>query len=112
MLDPAMHGVARLDQGSVCVFGAEEEDRQLRAMVQGLGDDDRETIYRQGLQLLQEQNKPSDVSCLPTLHIDEVSAARVKGKDMPLEPVLYLSTGIMLWGRLCTYCEMAMALLS
>ena len=50
----------------------DHEEEQLKSVVSELTDAEKETIFNRGIELLQEQNKPSDLSCLPSLHIDEV----------------------------------------
>ena len=50
----------------------EAEQKQLAHVVSSLTDADKEQVLAQGLELLKEQEKAGDLSCLPTLHIAEV----------------------------------------
>nr|CAB3264904.1 presequence protease, mitochondrial-like [Phallusia mammillata] len=50
--------------------GAERE--KLKCRVGKLSVDDKDHVYEQGLELSREQQTPSDVTCLPTLHVTDI----------------------------------------
>ncbi|KAL2076763.1 hypothetical protein ACEWY4_027640 [Coilia grayii] len=51
---------------------ADSEEVKLRQKIQQLNEDNRKDIYQKGLQLLSEQTKVQDVSCLPALQISDI----------------------------------------
>ncbi|KAF9903247.1 Mitochondrial presequence protease [Linnemannia zychae] len=66
-------------------YGAEvaaNETTRLMGKTSVLTNADKEAIYQQGLELLKNQEKVEDVSCLPTLKIDDISK---KTKTFALE---------------------------
>ncbi|KAF8983721.1 Mitochondrial presequence protease [Entomortierella lignicola] len=66
-------------------YGAEvaaNETARLMGKTSILTDADKEAIYQQGQELLKNQEKVEDVSCLPTLKVDDISK---KAKTFALE---------------------------
>lgn len=58
----------------------EEETTRLQKMVEKLTDEDKEQIYKKGQTLLQQQMDKEDLSCLPTLHINEIDRKIIEEK--------------------------------
>lgn len=66
-------------------YGAEvtaNETTRLMGKLSVLSDADKETVYEQGQALLKNQEQVEDVSCLPTLKVDDISK---KTKTVSLE---------------------------
>ena len=63
---PDRHGLLQ-DEYNSRLRAAEEE--KLKVMVDSLTEEDREKVYRQGLQLQSAQNHLEDVSCLPSVGV-------------------------------------------
>ena len=49
-----------------------QEEEMLSVMTSQLTDSDRKTIHEKALELVELQNKEEDLSCLPTLRVDDV----------------------------------------
>ncbi|KAG2182463.1 hypothetical protein INT43_007393 [Umbelopsis isabellina] len=60
----------------------EEEQSRLADKVKTLSEEDKQEIEERGLELLKNQDKTEDLSCLPTLNLSDIP---VKGKRTPLE---------------------------
>lgn len=60
----------------------EEEQSRLADKVKALSEEDKQEIEERGLELLENQDKTEDLSCLPTLNLTDIP---VKGKRTPLE---------------------------
>lgn len=52
---------------------AEEEAQRLETKIKDLKEDDKETVYERGLKLLAKQEEDEDLSCLPTVHVSDIS---------------------------------------
>ncbi|KAG0245482.1 Mitochondrial presequence protease [Actinomortierella wolfii] len=66
-------------------YGAEiaaNETTRLTAKLSVLSDKEKEDVYEQGQVLLKNQETPEDLSCLPTLHLKDISS---KAKTYALE---------------------------
>jgi len=66
-------------------FAAElskEEQERLESKVSALTESDKKEIEERGLELLANQDKTEDLSCLPTLTLSDIP---LKGKRTPLE---------------------------
>jgi Zn-dependent M16 (insulinase) family peptidase len=61
---------------------SQEEQNRLAKKVEALTDDDKKEIEERGLELLANQDKTEDLSCLPTLTLNDIP---IKGKRTPLE---------------------------
>lgn len=48
------------------------ENEKLNQKVEALSEEERKQIYEKGLQLLEMQSKPQDVSCLPALKVSDI----------------------------------------
>ncbi|KNC81627.1 hypothetical protein SARC_06065 [Sphaeroforma arctica JP610] len=51
---------------------AQQEADYLKEVVSTLSDESRDRVYEQGLQLLKEQETTPDLSCLPTLRVEDI----------------------------------------
>ena len=58
------------------------EKALLSERLDSLSEMEKKNVYEQGLALLQEQEKPEDLSCLPTLTVSDIP---VKGETYPIE---------------------------
>ncbi|EDQ89853.1 uncharacterized protein MONBRDRAFT_25023 [Monosiga brevicollis MX1] len=54
----------------------QREHAKLQSVLSNLSDQDREHIYQRGLELLEQQNREEDVSCLPSLAVEDVERIR------------------------------------
>ncbi|KAK3769391.1 hypothetical protein RRG08_029019 [Elysia crispata] len=52
---------------------AREEEKRLAGMVERLGDQDKQKIHKRGLELEEKQNLKEDLSCLPSLKVEDLS---------------------------------------
>lgn len=50
-----------------------EESNRLKTKVSLLNDEDKEVVYKRGLQLQEKQNGKEDLSCLPSLKVTDIS---------------------------------------
>ncbi|SCU95052.1 LADA_0G13124g1_1 [Lachancea dasiensis] len=71
---PCFHFSMEADQDFSQAAELEEAER-LRAKLSQLDDTDKKTILNRGLQLQEKQNEIEDVSCLPSLKIDDIPRA-------------------------------------
>ncbi|GAV30578.1 hypothetical protein PMKS-004092 [Pichia membranifaciens] len=54
-------------------FVAEEEKARLASKVDKLTEDDKDVVYNRGMKLLEKQEEKEDLSCLPTVHVSDIS---------------------------------------
>lgn len=52
---------------------AEEEESRLKAKVEALTETEKEVVFDRGIKLLAKQEEQEDLSCLPTVHISDIS---------------------------------------
>lgn len=51
---------------------AKEEEKRLKDKVDALSEEDKELIYKRGLRLLEKQEEKEDLSCLPTVSVNDI----------------------------------------
>lgn len=52
---------------------ADEEETRLNAKIEQLSDEDKEVVFQRGIKLLEKQEEKEDLSCLPTVHVSDIS---------------------------------------
>lgn len=52
---------------------ANEEAERLKAKVEKLDENDKNLLYERGLELLKKQEEKEDLTCLPTVHVSDIS---------------------------------------